>query len=92
MRSAVTSSDTGLTTAAVPLPKTSFSLPLFAPVTALPVAPPVVVRTSLAAKRVSLRPGSAGSVESGGRAESASSASRTGSDGSTESASSEGQP
>jgi recombination protein RecA len=68
------------------------SLPLFAPVTALPVAPPVVVRTSLAAKRVSLRPGSAGSVESGGRAESASSASRTGSDGSTESASSEGQP
>lgn len=31
------------------------TLPLFAPVTALPVAPPVVLREKLAAKRVSLR-------------------------------------
>lgn len=39
-------------------------LPLFAPVTTLPVAPPVVVRTKIAAKRVSLRPESAERSES----------------------------
>ena len=38
--------------------ETTPQLPFFAPVTALPVAPPVVLRTKLAAKRVTLRPAS----------------------------------
>lgn len=41
---------------ALPAQDEHATLPLFAPVTTLPLAPPVVLREKLAAKRVSLRP------------------------------------